>query len=104
MELVDGDTALFLKQVALWRRAEEAREQRTGCVSASRVPTGFLLESPQGPATYLDEPEASQCPSFFTFPELMSSVDTGEIYYIQFDQGRMGHTRRKPTGLVSNFP
>ena len=59
-------------RVALWRRAEEAREQRTGCVSASRVPTGFLLESPQDPATYLDEPEASQCPSFFTFPELMS--------------------------------
>ena len=34
----------------------------------------------------------------------MSSVDSGEMYYIQFDQGRMAHTRRKPTGLVSNLP
>ena len=64
MELVDGDTALFLKQVALWKRAEEAREQRTGGVGASRVPAGFLLESPQDPATYLDEPE-SPCVSLF---------------------------------------
>ena len=74
MELVDGDAALFLKQVALWRRAEEVRRQRAGGVGALRVPTGFLLESPQDPATYLDEPEASLCPSFFTFPELMSST------------------------------
>jgi hypothetical protein len=29
----------------------------------------------------------------------MSSVDTQEMYYIQFDQGRMGQARRNPTGL-----
>ena len=52
MELVDGDAALFLKQAALWRRAEEVRRQRAGGV-------GALRESPQDPATYLDEPEAS---------------------------------------------
>lgn len=55
-------------------------------------------------ATYLDEPEASLCPSFFTFPELMSSVDLEELYDIQLNHKRMGHTRRKPTGLVSNLP
>ena len=36
MELVDGDAALFLKQAALWRRAEEVRRQRAGGVGALR--------------------------------------------------------------------
>jgi hypothetical protein len=47
-----GIRVWFLKQVAVWKRAEEAREQRTGGVGASQIPTGFLLESPQVPATY----------------------------------------------------
>ena len=61
LELVNSDSALMLKHVALWAKSNE-------CRTSPRVPTGFLMESPEDPKNYLeDEEEASICPSFFNF-------------------------------------
>ena len=42
---VNGDTALFFKQMGLWLRAQECSEEKKG-------PVGFLLESPMDPMEY----------------------------------------------------
>ena len=74
----------------------------------SRVPsfkTGFLLESPQDPSTYLDTPESRESPSFFEWPQLQQLLEEDEtMKMVCFDQGATGHCRRKPTGLLTNLP
>ena len=72
-ELAEGDTCLLLKQLALWRRTEQARAGQ-GWV------TGFLLETPQDPASYLLEEEGADCPSFLEFPEVKSLVEKEGIH------------------------
>ena len=54
----DGDSALVLKQVALWELSREGREENYPMV-------GFLLESPRDPAEYTDDSEA---PTFWSWP------------------------------------
>eukprot|EP00435_Cladocopium_sp_Y103_P040770 s3371_g11.t1 len=82
-ELVDGDTSLMVKQVALWKKAEEVRSGRG-------LETGFLLETPQDPATYLPDPEGLQHPSFLEFPELCTLLEEDGMELISFDQGQLG--------------
>ena len=84
-ELVEGDTCLLLKQLALWRRTEEAR-------AGQGLVTAFLLETPQDPASYLPEEEGADCPSFLEFPEVKSLVEKEGMDLISFDQGRTGHS------------
>ena len=96
-ELVDGDTSLMVKQVALWTKAEEVRSGRG-------LETGFLLETPQDPATYLPDQEGLQHPSFLEFPELCTLLEEDGMELISFDQGAMGHQRRKPTSIITNLP
>ena len=59
----DYDSMLMLKQVALWKRAEQVRTRRK--------PTMFLLESPEDPMDYLHQTEAENFPTFWMFPELV---------------------------------
>ena len=64
MELVNSDSALMLKQVALWAKSNE-------CRTTPRVPTGFFMESPEDPRDYLEDGEEAEiCPSFFNFKEI----------------------------------
>ncbi|CAK9114144.1 Retrovirus-related Pol polyprotein from transposon TNT 1-94 [Durusdinium trenchii] len=67
--LVHGDTALCMKHIGLWLRAQECR----------RVPTdvGMLLESPRDPAEYLSDQEGAQRASFWCFPEITVSASSG---------------------------
>ena len=90
LNLVNSDTALCLKQMALWVRSQERKRWNQD--------VGMLLESPQGPASYLkDEEEVKTAPSFWSFQEITS-------WLIHFDQGSMGHARRKPTTTLPNLP
>ena len=91
----DYDSMLLLKQIALWRRAEETRAQRPM--------TMFLMESPEDPANYLQADESENLPSFWTFPEVLALVEKPEFRLISFDQGTMGHARRKPTSILCNM-
>ena len=57
------------------------------------------------PASYLkDEEGVKTAPSFWSFPEITSWLDQGGLRLIHFDQGSMGHARRKPTTILSNLP
>ena len=97
LSLVNSDSALCLKQMALWVRAQECKRWKQD--------VGMLLESPIDPASYLqDENEAMTAPSFWNFPEIASWLDQGGLRLIHFDQGSMGHARRKPTTILSNLP
>jgi len=59
LELVNSDSALMLKHIALWVKSNERR-------TLPSEPTGFFMESPEDPKDYLeDEEEAKICPSFF---------------------------------------
>ena len=87
---------LMLKQLALWKKAEETR--------ASNAPTMFLMESPEDPMNYLPAGEAELMPSFWTFPEILAMESMPGFKIISFDQGAMGHVRCKPTSLLINMP
>ena len=97
LNLVNSDSALCLKQMALWVRAQECKRWKQDVC--------MLLESPMDPASYLkDEDEAMTAPSFWNFPEITSWLNQGGLRLIHFDQGSMGHARRKPTTILSNLP
>ena len=96
-QMVANDTTLVLKQVALWKLAKQGQQM-------GRL-TGFLLESPRDPASYLESEEDRQNPSYFEWPQLQQLLEEDEtMRMINFDQGATGHPRRKPTGVLSNLP
>ena len=97
-ELVWGDSALFLKQIALWFIADDHK-----LVDVSPF---FLLENPQDPHDYIpEEAEREQYPSYWSFPEIRSCITLMNGKLVKFDQGPMGHRKRKPTTiLIANAP
>ena len=94
LSLVHGDSALLLKQLALWELADENREDKKSLV-------GFVLESPEDPAAY-DE-KASEFPSFWDWEEVKQFQLRHDMNLISFDQGCLGHSQRKPTSCLGNM-
>ena len=92
--LADHDAALVLKQVGLYHMARRDLE-------VARDPTGFPLESPADPVSMAAE---SQVPSFWTWPELRGLEMEENMAMVTFDQGAMGHKKRKPTTIMTNLP
>ena len=90
----DGDSALVLKQVALWELSREGREDNYPMV-------GFLLESPRDPAEYTGDSEA---PTFWSWPELQQLQHEEGMMLVTFDQGSCGHPQVKPTSCLTNLP
>ena len=90
---VDGDSALLLKQVALHRIAEESRV-------GGDPEVGFFLESPEDPAEYTPQKDS---PTFWVWPEVTSLIVDYNMRLISFDQGRLGHSQRKPTSSMTNL-
>ena len=97
-ELAHSDTALFLKQLGLWIKAEE--------MNPFPENVGMGLENPEDPANYLPEHEvrANGYPSFWNFEEVKNLIGAHGLRLIHFDQSRMGHPRRKPTSFLTNLP
>ena len=90
-ESTDGDTTLFLRMLFLFMVAQRASgEQGTGKV-------GFILENPEDPE------EGQRCPSFWVWPEWREFARRYKMELTHFDQGPMGHVRRKLTTLASNL-
>ena len=97
-ELANGDVALVFKQIALWILADEFK--------VVELPPFFLMESPQDPMDYMpEETEKHGYPSYWCFPEVQIAKQMMDGELIKFDQGPMGHKKRKPTTLlVANAP
>ena len=97
-ELANGDMALVFKQVALWIIADEHK--------LVELPPFFLMESPQDPMDYMPEETVKhEYPSYWCFPEIQQVLHMMEGELISFDQGPMGHKKRKPTTiLAANAP
>ena len=95
-ERVNGDSALVLKMAALYEEMEENAPQ-PGI-------NGFLLEHPEDPKEYLGEAESKELPSVWDWPELKAFAERFNLKMVSFDQGKCGHSRRKPTTLLTNLP
>ena len=90
----NGDSALVLKQLALYELAKEHRDEGLPDV-------GFLMESPRDPAEFTDDPEP---PSFWDWPEVQKIVADPSMSLVTFDQGCLGHPQVKPTSCLTNLP
>ena len=98
--MVADDTVLFLRALTYYVVAEESAIERP-----KRGPAvGYAVESPQDPESYAPEEEdEKKCPSFWAFPERKAFAEAFGMMLISFDQGPMGHERRKPTSVGTNL-
>ena len=87
---------LFLRQLYLHHRAALARGPK---------PTLSVLEQPEDPEEYVetDEARGQTYPSYWSWPEWKAFRDPWGVTEVSFDQGHMGHARRKPTRLGTNI-
>eukprot|EP00913_Durusdinium_trenchii_P004009 g3713.t1 len=112
---VEDDTLLWLRQVYLHHRASKA-------ASPEKVATA--LEQPDDPEAYLGESKREigrsghqtteeengetdrhpRYPTYWSWPEWQTVKKLWDLFEVRFDQGRMGHSRRKPTRLGTNMP
>ena len=72
-------------------------------ISAIHGPSAFLgLEHPEDPAQWSKPCSALQrCPSLWAFPELAYVQELIHAFRADFDQGQLGHSRKKPTSLLT---
>ena len=63
------------------------------------------LEQPEDPEEYLkaEEKEAHRYPSYWSWPEWRAVRDRWGLIEVSFDQGPMGHSRRKPMRWEPTF-
>ena len=82
---VDDDSVLWFRMLLFYMVAEEAATKKVG----------FIVESPQDPETYLEQKsERERCASYLR--------DRYQLKEFSWDQGPMGHQRRKPTTIGTN--
>lgn len=84
-----------MKQIGLWERSQECAQDG--------LSVAFALESPADPMTYDPEALVKDMPSFWDLREVREAQQRNGFFQVQFDQGALGHSRRKPTTLLSNM-
>ena len=96
-EKVQQDVLLWFRFLLVYVLAEEVRED-------FEPQTDFILEQPQDPCEYRSQEdiEKYQYMSAFRTAEWKIFQERYHIQMISFDQGPMGHSRRKPTSLAIN--
>ena len=63
----------------------------------------FLMEHPGDPEEYMDGAgDGTDYPSIWTWPEIEFLVNLLGLKKWEFDQGPLGHPRRKPTCILAN--
>ena len=97
-DLAFSDAALFFKQCGLWIMASMQK--------VTQMDPFFVMENPQDPMDYMkDETEKEEYPSYWAFDEVKILAKMMNADFVKFDQGPMGHLRRKPTTLmIANAP
>ena len=97
--LADHDAALVIKQVGLYLATEEAKVE----VGGPKGTTGFLLESPADPAKMVGD--GGRMLSFWSWPEVLGLLEEESMGMVtRLDQGAVGHSKKKPTSLLTNMP
>ena len=95
-EKVQNDSILFFRYLSLYVVAEEVR------VPDDPV-TEFILEQPRDPAEYRSDTDKRQYMSMFRTEEWRRFQEKFKFHKVDFDQGRMGHERCKPTTLFTSM-
>eukprot|EP00438_Fugacium_kawagutii_P032909 Skav221774 [mRNA] locus=scaffold2426:73054:81328:- [translate_table: standard] len=97
--MVDQDSLLWMRMLALYVLAEEIRDGTT------HPPTAFAVEQPEDPRDYRDPQEVQELGfmSMCRTDEWLSFEREFNMKRISFDQGCMGHLKRKPTTLGTNL-
>ena len=96
IEKVHSDTILFFRFLSLYMIAEEVR-------APEDPKTEFVLEQPRDPAEYRNDQHQRRYMSVFRTEEWRKFQEVFQFYKIDFDQGRMGHERCKPTTLFASM-
>ena len=92
---VKGDCILIFRMIFLQLLAEaEARRRR-------KMSPTFLMEHPGDPEEYMNDTGVDY-PSIWTWPEIEFLSRLLGLKKWEFDQGPLGHPRRKPTCILSN--
>eukprot|EP00435_Cladocopium_sp_Y103_P075515 s777_g59.t1 len=97
-ETVQNDSVLFFRYLSLYVVAEEVRLPQD-------PKTEFILEQPRDPEEYRSQENLQQRKymSMFRTAEWKNFQATYQFYKVVFDQGPMGHERRKPTTLYTSM-
>ncbi len=94
--MVVGDTALILfKLLGLYEKTVE--------VGGRPKDVGFLMEHPSDPLEYMENPDGNDYPSIWEWEEIEDFLVKFGLVKVCFDQGGAGHSRRKPTTLLTNL-
>ena len=94
-ELVNGDSVLLFRMLALYVLCEDVRLPQ-------EPQTALAIEQPEDPAKYRPEEEVrrKQFMSIWRTKEWQDFATTYQVKLINFDQGPMGHIKKKPTSLA----
>ena len=95
LELVVGDSVLWFRMLALYILCEEVRLPK-------EPQTALAVEQPEDPARYRSEAEVQkkQFMSVWRTAEWQAFARIYEVQSLHFDQGPMGHSKKKPTTLA----
>ena len=96
VEKVHTDSVLFFRFLSLYMIAEEVR-------APEDPKTEFILEQPRDPEEYRKDKDQRRYMSVFRTVEWRKFQEVFKFYKIDFDQGRMGHERCKPTTVFSSM-
>ena len=88
------DTIMIFRMIFLWMVATA-----TARAHGERDPD-FILEHPEDPKETLNEPDMV---SLWAFPEIQFLKDEMKWFWWVFDQGPLGHPRRKPTRVLASM-
>ena len=95
-QLCDQDSLLWLR--LLWFCY-------IGCQANVDMEIG--IEQPSDPEEFLPETRLRPqygFPSFLSWPETFTIIETCSLTRIRFDQGALGHPHKKPTEMLSSIP
>ena len=97
-ELVLTDTVLLFRYLSLYILAEDVRQLED-------PRTQIILEQPEDPARYrsAEDVAANGYMSIFRTKEWQDFQKRYNLHLLHFDQGPMGHERRKPTTLATSM-
>ena len=96
-EMVEGDSVLWLRMMMLYIVAEETARRR-------KLPAvAYVQEQPRDPGDYRVDIPKEKLVSVWRFRAWKAFAKRYEMEMIHFDQGPLGHERRKPTTIATNL-